>query len=71
MILLAYEAGLRAGEIRGLQWTDVKAGRLAVRRALDKQTNEATAPKHNKSRSILISPRLAEVLETLASWGCG
>lgn len=69
VILLGYEAGLRAGEIRGLQWTDIKAGRLAVRRALDKQTNEPTAPKHNKSRSILISPRLAEVLEGLPKSG--
>ena len=35
---LAYEAGLRAGEIRGLQWTDIKDGQLTIRRALEKET---------------------------------
>jgi len=69
VILLASEAGLRAGEIRGLQWTDIKAGQLTVRRALDKQTNEATSPKHNKTRSVPLSPRLAEALEALPRIG--
>ncbi len=50
VILLASEAGLSAGEIRGLQFSDVKAGQLTVRRALDKRTNEVVAPKHNKAR---------------------
>src|SRR4029077_11661622 len=34
-VLLATEAGLRVGEIRGLQWGDIKAGQLTVRRAVD------------------------------------
>jgi integrase len=33
-VLLASEAGLRIGEIRGLQWVDIKHGQLAVRRAI-------------------------------------
>jgi integrase len=69
VVLLAAEAGLRVGEIRGLQWTDIKAGQLTVRRALDKMTNEAIAPKHNKTRTIPLSPRLAESLEQLSRTG--
>jgi len=68
-LLLAYEAGLRAGELRGLQWTDIKDGILTVRRALDKCSNEVTAPKHNKTRTVPLSPRLAEVLERLPRRG--
>jgi len=69
VVLLAAEAGLRAGEIRGLQWTDVKDGKLTVRRALDKQTNEAGAPKHNKTRTVPLSPRLAATLAALPKRG--
>lgn len=65
VVLLAAEAGLRVGEIRGLQWTDIKAGQLTVRRALDKLTNESIAPKHNRTRTVPLSPRLAEALERL------
>lgn len=69
IILLATEAGLRAAEIRGLQWTDVRDGVITVRRALDKRTNEAIAPKHNKSRTVPTSPRIAEVLARLPRVG--
>jgi integrase len=69
VFLLACEAGLRAAEIRGLQHTDVKAGVLTVRRSLDKQTNEAVAPKHNKSRTIPLSSRLAEAIAALPKHG--
>jgi integrase len=69
VVLLAAEAGLRVGEIRGLQWTDIKAGQLTVRRSLDKLTNEAIAPKHNKMRTIPLSPRLAESLDQLSRTG--
>lgn len=69
VILLATEAGLRAAEIRGLQWTDVRDGMITVRRALDKRTNEAIAPKHNKSRTVPTSPRIADVLGRLPRTG--
>jgi integrase len=48
---------LRAGEIRGLQWGDVVGGQLTVRRALDNETNEVIASKHNKARTVPMSPR--------------
>jgi integrase len=68
-VLLASEAGLRAGEILGLQWGDIKDGQLTVRRALDKDTGEAIAPKHDKIRHVPLSPRLATSLESLKRLG--
>ena len=69
VILLASEAGLRAAEIRGLQWTDIKSGQITVRRTLDKLTNEPVAPKHNKSRTVPMSGRLAAALASLPRRG--
>ena len=69
IVLLASEAGLRAGEIRGLQWTDIKDGQLTVRRALDNCTNEVIAPKHNKARTVPLSPRLIAALGELPRRG--
>ena len=71
VILLASEAGLRVGEIRGLQWTEFKDGRLTVRRALDKLTNESVAPKHNKTATVPLSPRLLASLAELHAAACG
>jgi integrase len=69
VILLAYEAGLRAGEIRGLQHGDVRDGQLTVRRALDQETDEVIAPKHDKVRTVPISPRLIDALAALPRRG--
>ena len=51
------------------QWTDLEDDQLTVRRALDKQTNEAVSPKRNKTRTVLLSPRLAAALAKLARVG--
>ena len=69
MLLLASEAGLRAAEIRGLQWTDIKSGQITVRRTLDKMTNEPVAPKHNKSRTVPMSGRLVASMASLPRRG--
>jgi len=69
VVLLASEAGLRIGEIRGLQWTDVKDGQLTVRRALDKETGAVIAPKHNKVRTVPLSPRIVAALASLPKRG--
>lgn len=69
VVLLAAEAGLRAGEIRGLQWGDVRDGQVTVRRALDNETNEVIAPKHNKGRTVPMSPRIVEALAALPRRG--
>lgn len=67
-VLLASEAGLRVGEIRGLQWTDVKDGRLTIRRAIDQRGNVGT-PKHDKARVVPLSPALARALDVLPRRG--
>ena len=67
-ILLAAEAGLRIGEIRGLQWTDLKGGRLTVRRAID-QRNNVGSPKHNKVRTVPLSASLITALDALPKRG--
>lgn len=69
VILLASEAGLRMGEVRGLQWTDIKNGLLTVRRGLDKENNAPIAPKHNKLRTVPLSPRLTAMLAKLPRTG--
>jgi integrase len=68
-VLLAAEAGLRAGEIRGLQWGDVRDGQLTVRRSLDNESNEVIAPKHNKARTVPLSPGIASALAKLSKRG--
>lgn len=68
-VLLAAEAGLRAGELRGAQWTDARKGQLHVRRALDTATGEVIPPKHNKARIVSLSERVLAALETLPRRG--
>ena len=60
---LAAYAGLRAGEVRGLCWSDVnlQARRLVVRRALS-GTIEST-PKSGHDRIIPLAPQLQALLE--------
>jgi len=69
-VLLAAEAGLRIGEIRGLQWTDIDqdVGQLTVRRAVDTRGN-VTSPKHDKRRTVPLSPALASALRSLPRRG--
>jgi integrase len=67
-VLLATEAGLRVGEIRGLQWSDIRGGQLIVRRAIDQEGN-VTTPKHDKRRSVPLSPALATALRNLSRRG--
>jgi integrase len=67
-ILLASEAGLRVGEIRGLQHGDVKNGQITIRRAVDQHNNVGT-PKHDKRRTVPLSPALASALAALPKRG--
>lgn len=69
IVLLACEAGLRCGEIRGAQWTDVRNGQITIRRALDKETGEVIAPKHDKVRTVPLSPRVTDALAALPRRG--
>jgi integrase len=68
-VLLASEAGLRAGELRGAQWTDVKEGQLTIRRALDTNSINVIPPKHNKARTVPLSERIVAELKMLPRRG--
>ncbi len=63
---LAAFAGLRAGEVRGLRWTDVdlKAGTLTVRRSIT--VGEETTPKSHHQRLIPLCRQLRASLESAA-----
>lgn len=60
---LAAFAGLRAGEVRGLRWTDIdlKGNTLTVRRALTR--GEETTPKSGDQRVVPIAAPLRLLLE--------
>lgn len=47
-----------------MQWTDVKNGRITIRRSIDPAGN-VTPPKHNKSRVVPLTPALVAALEEL------
>ncbi|UJR83634.1 tyrosine-type recombinase/integrase [Sandaracinus amylolyticus] len=61
-ISLAAFAGLRAGEVRGLQWRDVDldAARLVVRRAVS--SGVEAPPKSGHERVVPLTPELVDVL---------
>ena len=67
-VLLAAEAGLRIGEILGLQWGDIRGGELWVRRAVDSR-GDVGLPKHDKTREVPLSPALERELEGLPRRG--
>lgn len=64
-VLLAGEAGLRAGEIRGLQWSSVDLDRrlLTVERA--EWHGQIITPKHDKIRTVPMTARLTASLREL------
>lgn len=67
-VLLATEAGLRIGEILGVQWTDIKDGCVTVRRQIDGRAN-VTKPKHDVVRTVPLSPALVSALGALPRRG--
>ncbi len=62
-VLLGGEAGLRSGEMLGLQWGDLDfvRGVLHVRRAI--WMGQVTLPKSGKGRTIPMTKRLADCLK--------
>lgn len=67
MILLGGDAGLRAGEMRALEWDDVdlKHGVVHVQRS--ESRGDVTAPKSGRSRVLPMTRKLASVLTLLES----
>ena len=63
IVLLGGQAGLRAGEIRGLEWSDVDLRRrqLEVRRS--EWRGHLTAPKSGRARLVPLTSALGEALD--------
>ncbi|WP_437656592.1 tyrosine-type recombinase/integrase [Sorangium sp. So ce1182] len=66
-LTLAVDAGLRAGEIRGLRWMDVDldAAQLIVRQTI--YDGEVDTPKSGHERMVPLTPRLLRVLRDAAA----
>ena len=62
---LAAFAGLRASEVRGLQWSDIdlRGGAIAIRRGVTR--GETTTPKSGEPRTIPIAGPLRALLEAM------
>lgn len=69
-ILLGADAGLRIGEIRGLEWDCLNElrRRVIVSRAIDPANNEGSA-KNRKRRSVPMTPRLWDAVAALPRRG--
>jgi integrase len=66
-VLLAAECGLRIGEIRALTWEviNLQQGSIRIVRSMDAKNN-VTPTKTGDEREVPLSPRLREVLPSLA-----
>lgn len=64
-VLLAGEAGLRAGEIRGLQWESVDLDRRMLTVEHGEWCGQITTPKHDKIRTVPLTVRLTAALHEL------
>lgn len=64
-VLCGVDAGLRAGEIKALQWGDLDlvAGRITVRRSVHR--NIVTSPKSNRTRTVPMTSRLRMALKAI------
>jgi integrase len=63
--LLAGDAGMRAGEIRGLHWTSVDLTHRLLTVERSEYRGQFTTPKHDKIRTVPMTKRLASVLGEL------
>jgi integrase len=62
IVLLAGEAGLRAGEMRALQWTDVDLVKGQLRIERNEWQGHVTTTKGNRLRYVPMTSRLREAL---------
>ena len=63
LVLLGGDAGLRSGEIRGLEWKSInfRQGLLTVEQS--EYNGQLTLPKHEKVRTVPMTGRLAKALK--------
>ena len=65
-VCLAVFAGLRRGEILGLQWSDIKNGNLIIRNNMS--YDGLRPPKSGKTRIVPISAPIEKILKTQKNW---
>jgi integrase len=65
MTMTAAMTGMRAGEVRGLQWQDLQPGRILITKALSQDNSAVSLPKWGKVRSCPYPEALAALLEPL------
>lgn len=63
-VLLGGEAGLRAGEMRALEWADISFAKQQVRVARNDWRGHVTATKGNRERHVPLTPRLLSALQS-------
>jgi integrase len=64
-ILLAADAGLRLGELRGLRWQDISFKAATVRVMVSDWNGEVGAPKSGKDRVVPLTKRLVIALKAI------
>ena len=62
-VLLGGDAGLRAGEMRALEWTDLDFGKRQIRVERSEWRGEVTTTKGNRVRYVPMTTRLLEALQ--------
>jgi integrase len=66
MVVVALRTGLRVGELRGLQWGDVEARQIHVRRTdAGRPDLPPNGPKSGKPRTV---PLTGDAIDALTSW---
>ena len=65
-VCLAVFAGLRRGEILGLQWSNIRNGNLIIRNNMS--YDGLRPPKSGKTRIVPISAPIAKILKTQKNW---
>ena len=63
IVLLGGDAGLRGGEMRALEWTDVNLQKRQLRVERNDWRGEVTSTKGNRVRYVPLTRRLAEALK--------
>jgi integrase len=63
VVLLGGDAGLRAGEMRALEWADVDLVKRQLRVERSEWQGEITTTKGNRVRYVAMTQRLAKVLQ--------
>ena len=64
-VLLAGDAGLRGGEIRGMHWSSIDLRRRSLVVEWSEYKGQLIAPKYNKVRTVPMTMRLTAVLKRL------